>query len=270
MLLKTLFDIKASRSRHWISLMKKEENIILPFIKQLRNYFNKMKQEVLNNIQVAYKLIAFEKVLEPEFLFNMAKYDELLKNISRKYLTSAYQLGIDSFYNDETKSLQEADDSYNINSPRAVQSLEEQAEEITIINETMQKQLLGEFEFVLATGLILTLPYEQIAHELAMASRNKFGFALMRTETISRTEINGTVNMAKHDTMKEVNVKYEQWLTARVGVRESHVMMEGQITAIDQPFITGDGYELKYPCDPAGPASEVCNCRCQIYPYTEA
>lgn len=56
--------------------------------------------------------------------------------------------------------------------------------------------------------------------------------------------------------------------------RDSHIAMRGQRRPFGVAFVSGNGYALRYPCDPDAPASEVARCRCskstRVYPSAEA
>lgn len=54
----------------------------------------------------------------------------------------------------------------------------------------------------------------------------------------------------------------KEWLATHDSrTRPSHAAADGQRRALEQPFTVG-GWPLMFPGDPAGPASEVINCRC--------
>lgn len=56
----------------------------------------------------------------------------------------------------------------------------------------------------------------------------------------------------------------KEWVTDMDGrERPSHRRADGQTRALSEPFLVG-GALLRYPGDPAGPADEVINCRCDM------
>lgn len=56
----------------------------------------------------------------------------------------------------------------------------------------------------------------------------------------------------------------KQWLTeADVSVRPSHRAVDHDIQPLSGMFMVG-GFPLLFPGDPAGPADEVCGCRCDL------
>lgn len=97
-----------------------------------------------------------------------------------------------------------------------------------------------------------------------------------RSKTIARTEITTAENQGKYDTMKEFNVQYKQWITARdERVRGSdpedefdHIELHGQVVRVDEPFIhPTQGWSIMYPGDRAAPIGAWINCRCTSRPY---
>lgn len=55
------------------------------------------------------------------------------------------------------------------------------------------------------------------------------------------------------------------WITsADEKVRSSHAAMSGQVRAVGEPFISGNGYALMHPHDFNAPSSETANCRCMV------
>jgi hypothetical protein len=92
-----------------------------------------------------------------------------------------------------------------------------------------------------------------------------------RANAIGRTEamaaLHGSQDEALNQAMSAGIIKTNAlsfiWRTARdKKVRDSHATMDGQKVKNGEMFITGSGAQLRYPGDPAGPASEIINCRC--------
>ena len=80
-----------------------------------------------------------------------------------------------------------------------------------------------------------------------------------RAMTIARTEVNSTYEQANADyRTADPDVVGKEWSSSQDdAVRDSH-MIDGEKQRLDDEFSNG----LLYPCDPAGPAEEVINCRC--------
>lgn len=97
-----------------------------------------------------------------------------------------------------------------------------------------------------------------------------------REERIARTEAGRAWNTATLEAARAVEGPdkplVKQWITRRdTRVRDDHRDANGQLRLLDEPFTVG-GVQMDGPHDPAAPASQVCNCRCQlaVYPETRA
>jgi len=95
-----------------------------------------------------------------------------------------------------------------------------------------------------------------------------------RADTLSRTETLKAINASADEAMNQV---VEQGLAPRHAVhriwrhsysrneREGHVMMNGQVRGLDEPFVNPlTQASLMYPGDPTAGAAEVVNCRCFV------
>jgi hypothetical protein len=109
--------------------------------------------------------------------------------------------------------------------------------------------------------------------QLRQALRESFGYGETRARMIARTETAQAVNSATDEAMRPAHaagiVQQREWLaTSDARVRPSHAEADGQRRSMDAAFQVG-GADLQYPGDPAGPASEVVNCRCCVLYLTE-
>lgn len=93
-----------------------------------------------------------------------------------------------------------------------------------------------------------------------------------RAVTVARTETIGAVNAgvyrsAQLDAEARGDVApFKQWIsTADKRTRPTHVEADKQRTLLSEPFRVG-GAQLMFPGDPTGPANEVINCRCSLFP----
>lgn len=60
------------------------------------------------------------------------------------------------------------------------------------------------------------------------------------------------------------------WSARMVNTRDTHAALDGTKKPQGEPFVTIKGNKLRYPGDPAAPASEVINCHCMLVPDVEA
>lgn len=89
-----------------------------------------------------------------------------------------------------------------------------------------------------------------------------------RAQTVARTEVHSAYAGGLYDAfamLVEADTETEyvlRWLaTEDDRTRPTHRAVDGQTTPFGMPFTVG-GFPMLYPGDPAGPASEVINCRC--------
>lgn len=125
------------------------------------------------------------------------------------------------------------------------------------------------FDPTLRSGRPLTT--QQITR---MVDRYRERALVWRSETIARTEALAAVHVGAEQMYREAvftgvlseNDILRTWRPARdERVRESHSAMRGQQrTGLSDPFISGNGNRLRYPADPAAPASDRIQCRCGV------
>ncbi len=87
-----------------------------------------------------------------------------------------------------------------------------------------------------------------------------------RAARIARTEMIGASNAAieaqAQDMADSGETVYRQWWATRdQRTRPAHRVAHGQTVPYGSPFRVG-GADMRFPGDPAGPASQVINCRC--------
>lgn len=103
-------------------------------------------------------------------------------------------------------------------------------------------------------------------------SRYRQNYQRLRTETILRTEGARIANQASDAALQQAigrgDVGADQleqtWYhsPSADSKHEFHAVMHGQVRAWGEPFVSGLGAELHFPCDPQAPAKETVNCRC--------
>jgi uncharacterized protein with gpF-like domain len=137
-------------------------------------------------------------------------------------------------------------------------TLEAVRRRITSIADTTRNQMIAAAARGFAEGM--TLP------ETAGLMRDLVpGLSRYRSDLIARTETHGAANYGALGAAKETGiVLMKQWLSAEDDrTRPDHAAANGQIVGMDETFDIG-GEALAYPGDPAGSASQVCNCRCVV------
>ena len=98
------------------------------------------------------------------------------------------------------------------------------------------------------------------------------GVSRSRAAAVARTETLGAYNGGDLDgavALGDAGPVAKRWLSTSDGrTRETHAAADGQVVPFGEPFIVG-GVEMARPLDPAGPASEVVNCRCVMLMFFE-
>lgn len=106
-----------------------------------------------------------------------------------------------------------------------------------------------------------------------LVERYRKNWVVYRSEVIGRTESLRATHEGNEEMLEQAydddiiarDDVVREWHTAGDGrVRESHASMSGQTRRPGQPFVTGDGYYLRYPGDPSAPAGENLQCRCVV------
>ena len=123
--------------------------------------------------------------------------------------------------------------------------------------DVLKKRISSSVSRGIATGK----GYGEIARDIEADSNIGFNKAVR----IARTEGARVHNSASYDAAVKAKEKgadvVKQWnSTLDANTRTSHQHLDGQIRELDEKFSNG----LMYPCDPAGSAGEVINCRCSL------
>lgn len=110
-------------------------------------------------------------------------------------------------------------------------------------------------------GIAAGKGYGEIARDIQADSNIGFNKAVR----IARTEGARVHNTASYDAAIKAKEKgadvVKQWNSTLDGsTRDSHRVLDGEIRELDEKFSNG----LMFPCDPAGKAGEVINCRCSL------
>lgn len=106
-----------------------------------------------------------------------------------------------------------------------------------------------------------------------MVARYRERYLKYRSETIARTEALASAHEGTEELYRQAidsgafsaDEIEATWHTSVDGrERDSHRAMDGQTQPHGEPFVSGDGYLLRYPGDRDAPAEEVIQCRCAV------
>ena len=121
----------------------------------------------------------------------------------------------------------------------------------------LKKKITAQVSRGISTGM----SFKQVAQQLAGYTNIGFNNAvrIARTEG-HRIQCQGTMDACYNAKDRGADI-VKQWdSTLDAKTRDSHVMVDGEIRELDEPFSNG----LMFPGDPSGGAAEVCNCRCAL------
>ena len=151
--------------------------------------------------------------------------------------------------------------SWDVSDPRAVKYLRDHAlAAADDINTTTRKQLAK----ILSTGVEQGLSIDEIVTSMGDAFDDIDRY---RRYTIAQTETTAATNhgqlLAWTDPEVGGMVDRKQWVSSRDDrVRDSHVLLDGEIVGINEDFKPG----LSAPGDPSADPSETIRCRCVMAP----
>lgn len=251
---------KANRQRHaekWRRFKFMQEPIEKLFEAELSAYFGRQFREIISNL-MKYK--SFKKDISEgligSIMFNMTQEVAALSEDSAKYVETAYLAGITLGQND--LGMFEPYRPVKVSTVRKVKSRIDKF--ATEVNNTTLKLVAGEIQ----KGAALGETADQVADRIQRVAQYTKEY---RAKTVARTEVVGAMNEANLDFYHEAGIESKQWVTSGDGnVRESHQNMQKREAKINEPFITGLGSYMQYPCDreSSPPAEDVVNCRCTV------
>jgi hypothetical protein len=196
-----------------------------------------------------------KKIDPDDLLFNLNEANSKLKkvawslylNIGQEAGQALYaELGIDP-------------SDFVIQDSAALEVLKTKLIKVVEINDLTREMLRK----TLAEGLANT----ESVSELQQRVRDTFNFTEARSLTIARTETGQSMGAARDAAMDQLKVEKIEWGTAEDGeVRETHTL-NASLGPIKRGELFPNG--CAYPCDPAGAAEEVINCRCVGIPVLE-
>lgn len=140
------------------------------------------------------------------------------------------------------------------------------AEKVTQIAETTKEQAMRIIQNATADAIEMGLD-ERGTAKLIQARIAEDGARLsrLRSRVIARTESHSASNASNQMAAKASGLPMQKEWIASGGerTRENHLIANGQIVGIDDPFVVGMDY-LMQPGDPSGSAEEIINCRCAV------
>jgi SPP1 gp7 family putative phage head morphogenesis protein len=147
--------------------------------------------------------------------------------------------------------------SFNMLNPEVVRFLEELGgKRITDINETTREQIRNAIIAGTQAGDGARQLRDRVSEVFAGVSQG-------RAMTIARTESLMAQSFASHSAWTQSGLIAEKQFLAVIdgATRDTHLGANGQVVAVDAPFVLPDGDQGQYPGDFADAGNNI-NCRC--------
>lgn len=152
---------------------------------------------------------------------------------------------------------------WNVTNEKVNAAMKRRADDIEQINGTTDEVAIRKITDAIEAGTEENLTAAEMAKDIREAIGEGMEIRKNHAMTIARTE-NGIISgETQFEALKESGFEYHRWVTANdEHVRDSHRNIETDTVPIGEPFTTGSGNTLLYPCDADGDAEEIINCRC--------
>jgi HK97 family phage portal protein len=226
------------------------------FKKELQDYFYKMRSDVLNRVinKKSVKL-AIEQSYS-DILPDEEDYDKLIIEIARPVYTEVFDIGL--------RGLNEAiGTNVSMASARAQAIITDKTLKLREVNDTIREQIIKDTRPIIQDAIKEGLSYQNVADRIADEVKNIFNNVRRRTETVARTEINGTLSASRSAGMQEAGVEEIQWISTRL-IRQIHNENHLQHRKYYIEKFPSGIYE---PYDPDAGPENVINCSCIAVPY---
>jgi len=232
------------------------------FHSKIKRYFFEQRKIQLKLLSDKLGGKAIQKEMADDLLFNLEEANQKLQKAAWTFWLNAGQEAGQSIYAE--LGLDPSD--FIIQDSPAIEVLQTKLIKVTEINDITRKSLrdtlsegLGQLESV---GQL----QDRVRTVFNTYEKPATG-TVSRSLTIARTETGQAMGAARDAAMDQLGVEKIAWGTAGdAEVRDSH-SMNASMGAIKRGETFPNG--CRYPCDPAGPAGEVINCRCVSLPILE-
>lgn len=240
------------RANVWRSISAQTRDLEARFEKAIRKHFREIETEVLAQLNglKGWNIAHGVEKADQSSLFDMQYAKGKLIRMTAPLYSASVERGGTSVLSEIGSA-----EAFDKLSPNVSAKLAELTRKITRIDDTVEKMLRESLSEGLKAG-------EGIS-QLAKRIEGVMDASRSRAETIARTETGSAFSSGRVEGMRQAGISKQEWLTAHdEHVRESHVALDGEVTAIDEAFSNG----LRYPNDSSGPPEEIINCRCTVVP----
>ena len=245
---------------------------------ELRKFFDKLGDKVLNNLYEIYNdnlLVGqAELIVEPiqeatsEYYHILQKYDKREYKLGQSEAQRLVRLSNRGYSFKALKMPRiKLDKRYSLfGTLRGAE--EDLFERVFLASQQTMARVEQSIMTILLDGYKSGKGIDYVANEL---NKRFDQLTTWESKRIARTEIHNSHNTAVMDTYQEIGVEYTMWITAhddRVrGLKPTdtadHVELDGEIIRLGDTYSNG----LRYPGDTDGPIEEWINCRCANAPY---
>ena len=245
---------------------------------ELRKFFDKLGDKVLNNLYEIYNdnlLVGqAELIVEPiqeatsEYYHILQKYDKREYKLGQAEAQRLVRLSQQGYSFKALKMPRiKLDKRYSLfGTLRGAE--EDLFERVFLASQQTMARVEQSIMTILLDGYKSGKGIDYVANEL---NKRFDQLTTWESKRIARTEIHNSHNTAVMDTYQEIGVEYTMWITAhddRVrGLKPTdtadHVELDGEIIRLGDTYSNG----LRYPGDTDGPIEEWINCRCANAPY---
>ncbi|MCI8654979.1 MAG: hypothetical protein HFJ48_03780 [Clostridia bacterium] len=239
-----LEQLKENYSKALVDVKERIKNLTLSEMTQSKIYQKQYQENLEKQLQSIVDLLSADNV----------------QNINN-YLIKTYQDGfIGTLYNMQSEGVPFV---MPINQETVLKSISKKTEDFQLSKTLYQNadELKKTLKSEITRGISQGYSYNEISKKITLNSEAD----LKKSYRIARTEGGRVQTEAKFECMKRAKANgadvVKEWdSTMDHRTRESHVMLDGQIKELDEPFEV-NGYTAMYPHN-FGIASEDINCRC--------
>ena len=258
---------KRDPKNYWLNFNKLRTALEEIFHSKIKRYF--YEQRKLQLKLLADKLGGDGKTLElpppydcryrrdfiDDLLFDLPTANEKLQKLSWGLWLNAGQEAGQAIYSELGFDISE----FVIQDSTAIEALKDKLIKVVEINDWTREKLRE----AISEGLSKVEPVGEIqerVREVFNLFDKPANGSFSRSLTIARTETGQSMAAARDAAMDQLKVEKIEWGTAGDGeVRETHIT-NGAMGPIKRGEKFPNG--CRYPCDPAGSAGEIINCRC--------
>jgi len=250
---------KRDPKSYWLNFNKLRTAMEEKFHSKIKRYFYEQRKVQLQLLADRLggddkTVSAVKKEFVDDLLFDLQEANEKLQKMSWNFWLNAGQEAGQAIYTELGFDLSE----FVIQDSAAIDVLKDKLIKVVEINDITRDKLRETLSEGLSQVESVSLLQDRVREVFNSYEHPAHG-SFSRSLTIARTETGQAMATARDAAMDQLKVEKIEWGTAGDGnVRNSHIAQSGMVIKRGETFPNG----CRYPCDPAGAAGEVINCRC--------